>query len=64
MAPAPIRPLVWDPPYAVGAVLEKTKKKKVFRQKKGMVIFHVTWRDNKEKHNEARNNFYKHIHYD
>ena len=27
-APAPIRPLDWEPPYAVGAVLKKQKKKK------------------------------------
>ena len=25
---APIRPLAWEPPYAVSAALEKTKKKK------------------------------------
>jgi len=25
---APIRPLAWDPPYATGAALEKTKRKK------------------------------------
>ena len=25
---APIRPLAWEPPYAVGVALEKTKKKK------------------------------------
>ena len=25
---APIRPLAWEPPYATGAALEKTKKKK------------------------------------
>ena len=24
-----IRPLAWEPPYAVGAALEKTKKKKI-----------------------------------
>ena len=24
---APIRPLAWEPPYAEGAALEKTKKK-------------------------------------
>ena len=28
MATAPIRPLAWTPPYAVGVALEKTKKKK------------------------------------
>jgi len=27
-ATAPIRPLAWEPPYAVGAALEKRKKKK------------------------------------
>ena len=27
VAAAPIRPLVWEPPYAVGAALEKDKKK-------------------------------------
>ena len=25
---APVRPLAWDPPYAVSAALKKTKKKK------------------------------------
>jgi len=27
-ATAPIRPLAWEPPYAEGVALEKTKKKK------------------------------------
>ena len=27
-APAPIRPLAWEPPYAVGAAQEKGKKTK------------------------------------
>ena len=27
-ATAPIRPLAWEPPYASGAALEKTKKKR------------------------------------
>ena len=27
VATAPIRPLAWEPPYAVGAALEKDKKK-------------------------------------
>ena len=27
-ATVPIRPLAWEPPYAVGAALEKTRKKK------------------------------------
>ena len=33
-AAAPIRPLAWEPPYAEGAVLEKTKKKKKKKKKK------------------------------
>ena len=28
-ATAPIRPLAWEPPYAMGATLEKTKKIKI-----------------------------------
>ena len=28
-ATAPIRPLAWEPQYAVGVALEKTKKKKI-----------------------------------
>ena len=28
VATAPIRPLVWEPPYALGVALEKTKRKK------------------------------------
>ena len=28
VATAPIRPLAWEPPYAMGVALEKTKKKK------------------------------------
>ena len=27
-APAPIGPLVWEPPYAAGKTIEETKKKK------------------------------------
>ena len=34
VAMPPIRPLAWDPPYAVGAALEKTKKKKKDKKKK------------------------------
>jgi len=30
---APIRPLAWEPPYAVGAALEKAKKKKKKKKK-------------------------------
>ena len=31
VAPALIRPLAWEPPYATGAALEKAKGKKKFR---------------------------------
>ena len=36
---APIRPLAWEPPYAVGLALEKAKRQK--KKKKKSVIF---WR--------------------
>ena len=29
-AAAPIRPLAWEPPYAVGVALKSKKKKKIF----------------------------------
>ena len=29
---APIRPLAWEPPYAVGVALEKTKKDKKLKK--------------------------------
>ena len=31
---APIRPLAWEPPYAMGAALEKTKRQKKKKKKK------------------------------
>jgi len=34
VATAPIQPLAWEPPYAVGAALEKAKKKKKKKKKK------------------------------
>ena len=34
VATAPTRPLPWEPPYVVGAALEKTKKKKKKEKKK------------------------------
>ena len=40
-AVTPIRPLAWEPPYAVGAVLEKTKKKKKKRTGK---LFEPSWK--------------------
>ena len=33
-ATAPIRPLAWEPPYAVGAALEKAKSQKKKKKKK------------------------------
>ena len=33
VATAPIGPLAWEPPYAMGVDLEKTKKKKVIYDK-------------------------------
>ena len=32
-ATAPIRPLPWEPPYAVGAALEKAKRQKKKKKK-------------------------------
>ena len=34
LATAPIRPLAWEPPYAMGAALEKYKKTKKKKKKK------------------------------
>ena len=34
VAPGPIRPLAWEPPYAVGVALQKAKKKKKKKKKK------------------------------
>ena len=33
VATALVRPLAWEPPYAAGAALEKTKKKKILEFK-------------------------------
>ena len=38
-AVAPIQPLAWEPPYAMGAALEKTKKKK--KKKKKTTIYQM-----------------------
>ena len=35
-ATAPIRPLNWEPPYASGVALEKTKRQKKLKKKKPM----------------------------
>ena len=34
VATAPIRPLAWEPPYAMGAALEKAKRQKKKKKKK------------------------------
>ena len=34
VATAPIKPLAWEPPYAVGAALEKNKKRKRKKERK------------------------------
>ena len=39
VAIAPIRPLAWEPPYAVRAALEKTKDKK--KKKKKRKFIHI-----------------------
>jgi len=31
VATAPIRPLAWEPPYATGVALEKTKRQIIFK---------------------------------
>ena len=41
MATAPIRPLAWEPPYAMGVAIEKPKKlkkKNIIREKEGLYI--------------------------
>ena len=40
-ATAPIRPLAWEPPYALGAALEKTKKKK---ERERQILYDITYR--------------------
>ena len=40
VATAPIRPLAWEPPYAVRAAQEKTKKKKRKKEKKSSIEPH------------------------
>ena len=39
VATAPIGPLAWDPPYAKGAALEKTKEKKKKRRRMFCLCF-------------------------
>ena len=36
-AVAPIQPLSWEPPYAMGAALKKTKRQKVKKKKKNFI---------------------------
>ena len=41
-ATAPIRALVWEPPYAVGVALEKAKRQKI---KNEIMPFAAPWMD-------------------
>ena len=41
VAPAPIRPLAWEPPYAVGVTLKKQNKKKTKNKKKEIGVSQV-----------------------
>ena len=40
VATAPVRPLAWEPPYAVGAAQEMAKRKKKIERKLGIMPFH------------------------
>ena len=40
-ATAPIRPLAWEPPYAVGAALKTDQKKKKKKKKKAMKMYYL-----------------------
>ena len=44
-AVALIRPLAWEPPYAVGAALKKKKDKKIEKQKIKIDVWILPWRD-------------------
>ena len=37
-ATSPIRPLAWEPPYAMGAALEKDEKQKQITKQKNCII--------------------------
>ena len=39
-ATAPIGPLAWEPPYAAGAALEKTKKKKERKKENSLFLWY------------------------
>ena len=42
-AVAPIRPLAWEPPYAMGVALKMTKGKKEKRKRKKKIIVYVMY---------------------
>jgi len=42
-AEAPIRPLAWEPPYARGVALKKSKAKKQKKQKKQRKAVHIRY---------------------
>ena len=49
-ATTPIGPLAWEPPYAVGAALEKTKKEKKRRRRKNLACY-----TNKQTNKQTKN---------
>ena len=54
VATAPIRPLAWEPPYAEGAALEKTKNKQTKKKLKTLgVPVVVQWLTNPTRNHEA-----------
>ena len=58
-AVAPIRPLAWEPPYAMGAALEKTKKKKK-KKKKQAKIKKISYTTPKERPSQANTLYLSH----
>ena len=48
VATAPIRPLAWEPPYAMGAALENAKKKRKEKEKRNAFQEKIDRYDNTE----------------
>ena len=57
VATAPIRPLAWEPPYAMGTALEKAKRQEKKRKKERKnqfgVPFVVQWLTNPTRNHEV-----------
>ena len=49
VATAPIRPLAWEPPYDVGAALEKAKRPKKKKKKKKIIKIHLLEKKKRKK---------------